>query len=865
MKKNYLSNTIKLLIFIFLQFSVNFIFAQDKTIIKGHIFDAKTKETIPYTNIQLEGTTIGTTSDIDGNFYMETTLPNISKIKISCVGYTTQFLPIKLNEINEFRILMEDNTVSLTEITVRPKKYRNKGNPAVELIENVIKHKSQNRPDKLDFYSYRKHEKTSFALNNITEKTKKGTMFKGLSFVFEKADTNKASGKVNLPFFLRENIADVYFRKSPKATKEYIRGEKMTNVDGFLDAGGISNYLTNMYQDINFYENAIDLVTIQFISPLSPIAPNIYRFYIQDTTLINDTKCVHLYFAPRNKTDLAFMGHLWVALDSTYAVRKIEAGIPKDINLNWVKEMQISQQYDWVSTPSVDSLGKPRRALMLSKDEMLMDFGLSQRDSTRSILGMKSIQYANIRINEPIEEKIFRNGVAIWRDPQAAERDEQFWANNRLDTLTTREKNIYQIVDTLNKNYRFGNLVKGIRLIYDGFLPYKKFEFTSLMSLASFNPIEGVRFRLGGRTSPKFSHLFLLEGYAAYGLRDERWKGMVGFRYNFGEQPPLRFPIHQWRVWGEDDVRIPGQDALSGQSDNLFASFQRAPNDKMWYVRTFATEYMREFSNHFSFDFAAKNITLEPVGAIRFNYTVNGEHFIKQQLTNTEFSAHFRYAPNEKFYQGPTYRTPILTKYPLFDIWFTSGVKGLLNSEYNYQSVRFRGEKVFYLSPIGYADVIVEAGRIFGQVPYPLLMIHRANQTYSFQAESYNLMNFMEFVSDKYASVNIIHNFGGVFLNRFPLIRKLKLREVVTFKALWGGLDDNNIPNHQGDGLFRFPTDANGTPLTYSLSQKPYMEASVGIANLFRILRIDYVQRLSYLENPNVSKWGIRLRLKLDY
>lgn len=840
--------------------------SQNKTVIRGHVIDAKTQETLPYINIQLDGTTEGTTSDIEGNFYMETSLPTAQKIKISCVGYVTQFLAIKVNEINELKIALEDNTVNLTEVIVRPKKYRNKGNPAVELIENVIKNKSKNRPEKLDFYSYRKHEKTSFALNNVTEKTKKSAMFKKLQFVFEKADTNKASGKVNLPLFLRENISDVYFRKSPKDLREYIRGEKMTNVDGFFDAGGISDYLTNMYQDINFYENAIDLMTIQFISPLSPISPNVYRFYIQDTTLINGTKCVHLYFAPRNKTDLAFMGHLWVALDSSYAVRKIEAGIPKDINLNWVKAMQISQQYDWVSPPSVssDSMAE-HRALMLTKDDMLMDFGVFQQDSTRSILGTKTVTYANYTINEAIEDRLFKNGASVWRDPNSERKDEAFWVENRLDTLTTREKNIYQIVDTLNKNSRFSNIIRTIRLIYDGFFSYKKIELTSVMSLISFNPIEGTRLRFGGRTSPKFSNSVLLEGYAAYGTKDDRWKGMMGIRYNFGKEPPLRFPLHQWRVWAEDEIRIPGQDALSGQSDNLFASFQRGVNDKMWYVRTFASEYMHEYPNHFSFDFSAKNITFEPVGALRFNYTIDNNNFIKQKLTTTEFGTHFRYAPNEKFYQGPTFRTPILTKYPLFDFWYSAGVKDVLGSEYNYHTVRFKGEKVFYLSPIGMSDVIVEAGRTFGKVPYPLLFIHRANQTYAFQAEPYNLMNFMEFVSDKFVSLNVTHNFGGVFLNRFPLIKKLKLREVMTFKALWGGLDASNLPDNHGDGLFSFPTQADGTPLSYQLSQKPYMEASVGISNLFRVLRIDYVQRLSYLENPNVSKWGIRLRLKLEY
>lgn len=866
MKKKYPKFVVKLLIFIALQLITTITFAQNKTMIKGHIFDAKTKETIPYTNVQLDGTTIGTTSDIDGHFYIETDLPNIVKIKVSCVGYITQLIPIKTNEFNELNILLEDNTVNLTEITVRPKKYRNKGNPAVELIENVIKYKSKNRPTSLDFYSYKKHEKTSFALNNVTEKTKKSKVFRGLAFVFEKADTNKANGKVSLPLFLRESIADVYFRKSPKATKEYIRGEKMTNVDGFFDADGISDYLSNMYQNIDFYDNSIDLLTLRFISPISPIAPNIYRFYIQDTTVIDNTKCVHMYFSPRNKADLAFMGHLWVALDSSYAIRKIEAGITKDINLNWVREMQVSQQYNWVSTPSVDSNGKPQRALMLAKDEMMMDYALTDGDSIRSILGLRSVHYANMRVNEPIADELFDNGVAVWRDPKADERNEQFWQANRIDSLSTRDKNIYAVVDTLTKNDRFMFIIKGIRLIFNGFLPYKKVEFTSLISTISFNPIEGIRLRLGGRTSPlKFSQRVLLEGYGAYGMRDNRWKGMVGFSYNFGEEVPLHFPMHQWRTWAINDIRLPGLDVLAPPADNLYNSVQRAPNNKMWYIQSIGTEYLHEYRNHFSFDIGARNVTLDPAGVLSFRYTNNKEQFVKPTLTTTEFSAHIRYAPNEKFYQGATERRPIVNAYPIIDIWYTKGVKGLFNGEYNFQSVRLKAKKSFYLAPIGRADMIVEAGQVFGKVPYPLQMIHQGNQAYVFQAEPYNLMNIMEFVSDKYVSFNVIHNFGGIFLNRFPLIRKLKLREILTFKALWGGIDSDNLPNKQGDGLFDLPTDPDGTPLARSLAAKPYMEVSFGVTNLFSILRIDYVQRLSYLDAPHVSKWGIRFALKLNY
>ena len=301
------------------------------------------------------------------------------------------------------------------------------------------------------------------------------------------------------------------------------------------------------------------------------------------------------------------------------------------------------------------------------------------------------------------------------------------------------------------------------------------------------------------------------------------------------------------------------------QEDNLLLSFKRGVNNKMFYTKTIGTEYTREYQNGFSFTTTAKNFQQAAAGALLFDYDNKRETLYKNSVTTTELGISIRFAPNDKFYQGATYRTPILTKYPILQLSYDKGIKGVLNSEYNYHTVRFKGEKVFYLSPFGYSDVIIEAGRTFGNVPYPLLTIHRANQTYAYQMESFNLMNFLEFVSDKYASFNIYHNFGGIVFGRIPLLKKLKWREIITFKSLWGGLDAGSRPSSDNT-LLRFPVDENTKkPLTYTLENKPYIEASVGIGNVFRFVRVDYVRRINYLDNPNVSKWGIRTRFKVEF
>jgi hypothetical protein len=854
-------------------------YSQKMTSVRGQVIDAKTKETMPYVNVQFDGTTIGVTSDIDGHFFIETKSP-VSKLKITYVGYKPQTLKIKQGEANRLDVKMDDEAVDLKEVVVTQGKYRNKGNPAVELIKHVIDNKDKNRKEGFSNFSYNKHEKMEFSLNNVTNRMRNNFLFKKIKFVFDNVDTNKASGKINLPVFLRENISDVYYRKAPKAQKEYIRGERITNFDDLLNSIGIAQYMTNMYQEIDFYDNTIMLLTNGFVSPLSPLAPTIYRFYIQDTSIIKGIPMAHMYFAPRNKTDFAFMGHMWVALDSSYAVRKIEVGIPKDINLNWVNELQVSQEFDWVGEGENgnDVLVKNdatkdgataetengKRGLMLTKDDIFIDFGVTKKDSTRSVLGRKTTSYRDYTINKPLPDSLFLTKAITFRDPDAMKKSEAYWVENRHDTLTKVEKGLYKTVDSLNNYKPFKRFMKTMRFVFEGYTPIGGFDIGPANTFYSFNPIEGFRGRIGGRTNTKFSEHLMLEGYAAYGFRDEKWKGYAGMRYNFGAGRLMRFPYNQLKIWYQDEIKIPGQDLQFVSEDNIFLSIKRGINNKMIYTATAGAEYWKEYQGGFSFNVSAKNTRQRPAGALLFDYDYKGERKFKDMITSSELGGMLRYAPNEQFYEGATYRSPILNKYPVFELRFTKGLKGLVNGEYDYHRIQFKSEKVFYLAPFGYSDLIVEAGRTFGQVPYPLLTAHRANQTYAYQMESYNLMNFLEFVSDKYVSVNYYHNFQGVFFGRIPLLKKLKWREVFTFKSLWGGIDAKNLPSNE-NSLLRFPVNEKGEVLTHSLDKKPYIETSVGISNIFKVIRIDYIRRLNYNDLPNVTKSGIRARVKMEF
>ena len=837
--------------------------AQKVTSVKGQVLDAASNEPLPYVSVQFEGTTLGTRTDIEGNYFMEGAVPGLSRVKVVCVGYETQVLPVRPGEANKLVVLLKEATVGLKEITVKVEKYRNRDNPAVELIRKVIENKDKNRKEGLDYYHYEKYEKISFALNNITEKTRNNLLFRKYKFIFENADTNKVNDKVSLLLFLRESVSDVYYRQSPKSLKEYVHGERNIVFKDVFDLQGISYFVNSMYMDVNFYNNAIDLLTMQFVSPISPLAPTIYRFYIQDTVEINHTPCVHLYYAPRNKTDLAFMGHLWVALDSTYSIRKIEAGIPKDINLNWVNELQISQEYEWHgSTPR-------ERALMLSKDEIFMDFGLLRGDSTRSVLGYKTTSYRDYSLNQPLPDTLFKSPLTTLRDADADRHDSLFWKQNRHVSLTRTEKGLETTLDSLHNNRSFRRLLGTIKFLFEGYTSVGGFDIGPVNTFYSFNPVEGFRLRLGGRTNYRFSERLMFEGYGAYGFKDQRWKGFAALRYSFSEAKVRLFPLNQLRLWYQNDVKIPGQNLQFVNEDNFLLSFKRGINNKMLYTETWGLDYTNENKSGFSYSLSVQNIRQNGAGILLFDYNDRGETRYKTDLTTTELGLMLRFAPNEKFYDGATYRTPVLTKYPIMELRYNAGIKDLMRGEYNYHSLHFKIRKAFFVSPFGYSIATLEAGRVFGQVPYPLLTIHRANQTYSYQLESYNLMNFLEFVSDKYIGINYFHNFGGIFFGRIPLLKKLKWREVLTVKALWGGVDGRNMPN--GDnGLLAFPTAYSDEqqkyiPITHTLERQPYIEGSVGIANIFKLVRVDLVRRFTYTDLPNVSKIGIRVRVKMEF
>ncbi len=865
----YLKTVTLLLSFLF--FSHLSIAQRGLTTLSGKVVDSKSGEGLPGVNLALDGTNVGAQTDDFGNFTFQTRIKN-ERLKVSFIGYGTQTVKIVFGEYNNLTIKLVEGNTELKEVVVKVEKYRNKGNPAVALIRQVIDHKEQNHKSGLNYYYYKKYEKVEFGINNVTDKMRKNFIFKNLKFMFDNVDTNKVTNKVMMPFYMREIVSDVYYRKDPKSLKEFKLAEKHSDFN-IIDKDGASNYIDNMYQEVDIYDPAILLVTNSFMSPLNDLAPDFYRFYILDTVKFKKDSCITMYFGPRNKNDISFQGKLWVAKDSTYAVRKVEMGFPKEMNLNWLHDMYIAQEYDFIQT-AVNG-----KALMVTKDSISMDFAFSGKDSARTVQGKKTTMYADYTINKPLKDSIYKLDEFEAHDDKYYEKGEDFWKQNRIDTLTKSESAVYGTMATLNKNTGFRIVTGLFKFFFDGYIPFDKFDLGPTTTFIGGNTVEGTRLRFGGRTNANFSNFLLAEGIVSYGTADQKFKYISNVRLNFSKNKILRFPLNELKLYSNYDTKTPGLSLAYINEDNILLSIKRGANDRIFYIRDNGFEYTHEERNGFSYKIGAKNVVFEPGGVLKLNpdtannptalqnflyYDQTDKLLSTPSITNTEIDLTLRYAPHEKFYQGANYRTPILTKFPIISLKYSKGFSGILDGKYDYNKLDLSIERVFWFPLIGYADVIVEGGRTFGKLPYPLLTIHRANQTYSYQMESYNLMNFMEFISDKYASVNVYYNMGGFLFNRIPLISKLNWRETFTFKAIWGGLDAENNPS-RANGQVLFPRDINGTPLSYSLNAGPYMEAGVGVANILKILRVDYIWRLSYLNNPNVASGGLRFKLKVDF
>jgi hypothetical protein len=798
-----------------------------QTKVTGKVTDELTNEPIPFATIVFKNTTIGANTDFDGKYTLVTETPGDSII-CTLVGYKTVRMRVKKGQEQVINIVMKVAKTEMQEVVVKAGE-----NPANIILKKVIKHKDINDPNKLETYQYEVYNKLEFDMTNISDKMKKNKLLKPFAFVWDNIDSSESNSKPFLPFFISETLSDIYFRTSPQGKREVIKASKISG----LENASVTQFLGDMYQRINVYQNFIDLFGKGFISPISDIGTVYYKYYLVDSTFINDQWCYKLKFKPRRPQELTFTGDFWVH-DTTWAIRKISMRIADDANINWVEDMAVVQEYSYVD-------GKQ---WMLSKDMLVLDF--AAREEGMSFIGRKTTSYKDIKINQPISDAIFKGTENIVVEDQALQRSADFWDESRHDSLAERELKIYHMVDTIKTLPAFKTYVDIITLFFTGYKDIGPIELGPYYTLYSRNPIEGDRFRIGFRTSDEISKRFQLEAYLAYGLKDEKFKYMGSLKYKIADKP-RQFAGVKYRY----DVEQLGQSDNAFQDDNILSSlFRRNPATKLNISETERAWYEIEWFPGLSNKVTLQRSSFQPLGDLDISYYANDARTkIKNDFTVTQITFFTRFAYREKFVAGKVDRISLGSDYPVIQVNFTKGIKGVLDGDFDYHKLSIRADDRLPLAPFGYTYWVLSAGRTWGKVPYPLLEIHPGNETYFYDFAAFNMMNFFEFVSDYYFSGYATHHFDGFFLDKIPLMRKLKWREVAQVKAVWGELKSSNLSLQTNNSLF------------YSLNKKPYVEAGLGVENIFRIIRVDFLWRMSYLENPNISKFGFRGSLQLTF
>lgn len=832
--------------------------------IQGVVTDSLTNEPIPYLSVFYEGKGVGSITDNDGNYKVETR-KGWNKLTFSAVGYVTKVVNIIPGVTKNLNVRMRPDDIMLDEVVVKPKreKYSRKNNPAVELMKKVIAHKKNNKLSENDYYQYNKYQKITMSLNDVTPEMLEKGMYKKMPFLKDQIELCEETNKFILPISVDETASQKIYRKHPKSEKTIIKGMSSTGVNELFATGDmLSTVLKDVFTDVNIYDNDIRLLQYPFISPISSSdAISFYKFYIMDTTFVDKDKCFHLTFVPNNSQDFGFTGHLYVLADSSYTVKKCTMNLPKKSGVNFVDNMDIIQEFEQL----------PNGEWVLKTDDMIVEMTLMKIMQGFQI--RRTTRYSDYAFDELPQQLFKRKGAEI-KEADAMMRGDDFWNQYRPVPLTQTESSMDMLVKRLEQMPGFKYVIFVLKAFIENFVETgtkehpSKVDIGPVNTMISNNYIDGLRLRMSAQTTANLNPHLFFKGYYAYGFKDHRsrYMGEVEYSFNKKEYLPREFPKNSITFSYQYDVMSPTDKFLKTDKDNVFVSFKTSTVDQMSYVRNIALKYENETQFGLKTTVEVKHSTDEPTGGLAY-ITNDDQKTLVPEIQTMEASLAFRYAPGETFVNTKQRRIPVSFDAPVFTLSHTAGFKGVLGGEYNYNLTEIGLYKRFWFSSWGKIDMFVKGGAQWNKVPFPLLIMPAANLSYILQRETFNLINNMEFLNDRYASLDVSWDLNGKIFNRIPLLKKLKWREAIGFKMLYGHLTDKNNPmKHPGDSeLFLFPT-RDGRPTSFVMDPKtPYMECSVGIHNIFKILHIDYVRRLNYLDHPDANKWGVRFMVMMTF
>lgn len=837
----------------------------------GVVIDSLTNKPMEYIAVYIEKTSTGCVTNYNGEFYLsDDSGKNV--LVVSAFGYKTKRITLKPGKNLNLKLMMQEESIRLESAVVKPKreKYRKKENPAVELIRNVIANKDKNRIESKEYFKSNLHEKLTLSLEDYTpdfEKKKK------LRFLKEHIDTSEITGKPILTFSIREKLSDYYYRKSPKTEKTVQKAVRHEGIDEELDRnGGLTSTLDQLFTGVDIFDNEIAFIANRFVSPISStLATSYYKYYIMDTVKVDNIPCIDLAFVPFNSQSFGFTGRLYVTTDGNYSVKKVQLNFPSSSNINWIDNLRIDQEFQLTE----------EGLWALKREDSYVN--LTVFEGTQGIFAHQTRSFDKFVTGDPSLAKnpAYKIDGTTKVLPGAKRQDEEYWKNNRIASLSHREEAITKVTEDLKKNTNITFWTRAIDAFVSEWIPtakskeFSKFDLGPILSFLSWDYIEGWRVRAGGMTTANLNDRWFANGYLAYGFKDQKVKGSVELTHSFNkkdyhknEKPLNNLSLsYTYDLFSSETI---------GEQHDIVTSFKSGNAVKYQYIQKIKMNYEKQWLNSLRSNIWLENFSYTP--ATEFTpegLPANGTLFYRLQgatnptdfITNfkaTEFGASLRWAPGEKVFNAVSQRTNIDKDTPIFTLTHKIGTAGYAGGEWNfgktnnsyfYNSTTLEIFKRFRLSIAGFLDAKVTAGKIWNQVPYPLLMLPASNQSFSYRRETFHTMNALEFVTDQYVQANLTWHMKGLILNRIPLLKKLKLREIVCYNIAYGNLTDKNNPALHPGRLFELPE---GTRTLEA--SKPYMEIGAGLENIFQLFRVVYFYRIPTYPHPEnadfLSKWG---------
>ena len=803
--------------------------ALSQTKVSGIVVD-NTNQPIPYANITFKGSKTGIVSNEDGRFYIESP-ENYTALLVSFIGFPTKEIKLPKLINYDFKVVLKEGN-TLKEVVIYAGKTSKKNNPALDILRKIWERRRKNGLKMFKQYQFDKYEKVEFDMNTIDSAFMKSKIFKGMEFVFKQVDTSKVTGKTYLPIFINESISEVYGDNKANKTKEILKANKNS---GLSNGDGVNTFIKDLYNDYDIYDNYLNFFDKSFTSPLSRTGIDVYNYVLTDTAFIDNKWCYNIVFYPRRKNELTFKGDFWVN-DTTFAIKNINMAITKSANINWVKEIYIEQEFEVLN----DSVFLPTR------DYMMTDFALNKKEKSKGVYGKRSTLYKNFKFNQEKPSSFYKNEVN-YIDNAVYNRTNDYWSENRFEKLNKDEAGIYKMLDTLKTVKKFKQIYNLVSILGSGYAQFGHFDYGPIFSTIGYNEVEGLRLRTGGRTYFGPNDLWRVQGYTAYGFKDDKFKYGMSGKWMIDKKDRIIISGGNRRDIEQIGASLTTTNDVLGRSFATNSVFASGSNGKLTNINLSMVAAEIEPVKNLTFQLGFSYRTLEsasPVFSLDY-FTDNTFTTTRSDVKQAEINLQVEYTPKKKTIGYGVERRDVDAPYSRFFVNYSQGFKGFIQSDFDYQKLQLYYKQPLIIGGFGRSNFTMELGKTYGKVPLGLLSIIPGNQTYLIIDNTFGNLNFYEFVSDQYATFQWDHNFNGRILSRIPYLRKLNLREIIGLRAVYGTISGENKA-------------LNASGLIYKAPEKPYWEYSAGVGNIFKVFRLDFCWRGNYKEVPQANNFTIK-------